>query len=48
MKIRQRHRSVGVALKSDLLELQIHSDKMPAEEMAYILTKYNRRRSISD
>lgn len=36
--------SVGVALKSDLLELQIHSDQMPAEEMAYILTKYDRKK----
>lgn len=36
--------SVGVALKSDLLELQIHSDEMPAEELAYLLTKYDRKK----
>ena len=28
--------SVGVALKSDLLELQIHSDEMSREELAYL------------
>lgn len=36
--------SVGVVLKSDLLELNIHSDEMSAEELAYILTKYDRKK----
>lgn len=36
--------SVGVALKSDLLELKIHSEEMSAEELAYLLTKYDRRK----
>lgn len=36
--------SVGVALKSDLLELQIHSNEMSAEELAYLLTKYDRKK----
>ncbi len=36
--------SVGVALKSDLLELEIRSDEMPAEELAYLLTKYDRKK----
>ncbi len=36
--------SVGVSLKSDLLELQIHSDEMTAEELAYLLTKYDRKK----
>lgn len=36
--------SVGVALKSDLLELSIHSDEMGDEEIAYLLTKYDRRK----
>lgn len=36
--------SVGVALKSDLLELQIHSEEMPPEELAYLLTKYDRKK----
>ncbi len=36
--------SVGVALKSDLLELQIHSEEMSSEELAYLLTKYDRKK----
>lgn len=36
--------SVGVALKSDLLELEIHSEEMPPEELAYLLTKYDRKK----
>lgn len=36
--------SVGVALKSDLLELEIRSEEMPAEELAFLLTKYDRKK----
>lgn len=36
--------SVGVALKSDLLELTLHSDEMTQEELAYLLTRYDRRK----
>lgn len=36
--------SVGVALKSDLLELQIHSGEMSSEELAYLLSKYDRKK----
>ncbi len=36
--------SVGVALKSDLLELSVHSDEMDDGEIAYLLTKYDRRK----
>lgn len=36
--------SVGVSLKSDLLELQIHSGEMPQEELAYLLSKYDRKK----
>lgn len=36
--------SVGVALKSDLLEMEIHSAEMKPEELAYLLTKYDRRK----
>ena len=36
--------SVGVALKSDLLELRLHSDEMSTEELAYLLTKYDRKK----
>lgn len=36
--------SVGVALKSDLLELTLHSDEMSQEELAYLLTRYDRRK----
>ena len=35
---------MGVALKSDLLELQIHSDEMSREELAYLLTRYDRKK----
>lgn len=36
--------SVGVSLKSDLLELEIHSDEMSSEELAYLLMKYDRKK----
>lgn len=36
--------SVGVKLKSGLLELEIRSKEMPPEELAYLLTKYDRRK----
>lgn len=36
--------SVGVSLKSDLLELKIHSDEMSPEELAYLLSKYDRKK----
>ena len=36
--------SVGVSLKSDLLELKIHSDEMSSEELAYLLSKYDRKK----
>lgn len=36
--------SVGVKLKSGLLELDIRSKEMPPEELAYLLTKYDRRK----
>lgn len=36
--------SVGVSLKSDLLELGIHSAEMSSEELAYLLNKYDRRK----
>lgn len=36
--------AVGVSLKSDLLELKIHSDEMSSEELAYLLSKYDRRK----
>lgn len=36
--------AVGVALKSGLLELSLHSDELPAEELAYLLAKYDRRK----
>lgn len=36
--------TVGIALKSGLLELRLHSDELPAEELAYLLTKYDRRK----
>ena len=35
---------MGVALKSDLLELQTHSDEMSREELAYLLTRYDRKK----
>lgn len=36
--------TVGIALKSDLLELHIQSENMPAEQLAYLLTKYDRKK----
>ena len=36
--------SVGVSLKSDLLELSIHSEEMDAGELAYLLSRYDRRK----
>lgn len=36
--------SVGVALKSELLELQIHSEEMSGEELAYLLSRYDRKK----
>ena len=36
--------SVSVALKSDLLELKIHSDEMSVEELGYLLSKYDRKK----
>lgn len=36
--------SVGVSLKSDLLELKVHSDEMSSEELAYLLSKYDRKK----
>lgn len=36
--------SVGVSLKSDLLELEIHSPEMSKEELAYLLSKYDRKK----
>lgn len=36
--------SVGISLKSDLLELQIQSKEMSSEELAYLLTKYDRKK----
>lgn len=36
--------SVGVSLKSDLLELSLRSDEMSQEELAYLLTRYDRKK----
>ena len=36
--------TVGVSLRSGLLDLQLHSDEMPPEELAYLLTKYDRKK----
>ena len=36
--------TVGVSLKSDLLELKVHSDEMSSEELAYLLSKYDRKK----
>ncbi len=36
--------AVGVSLKSDLLELKLQSENMSAEELAYLLTKYDRKK----
>ena len=38
--------SVGVSLKSDLLELKVHSDEMSSEELGYLLSKYDRINSF--
>ena len=38
--------SVGVALKSDLLELAIHSDQMPTDQLADLLAKYDRKKKF--
>ncbi len=36
--------SVGISLKSDLLELSIHSEEMPPDELAYVLSKFSHRK----
>lgn len=36
--------AVGISLKSDLLELKIQSEQMTAEELAYILSRYDRKK----
>ncbi len=36
--------TVGVTLKSDLLELHLQTDELPLEELAHILAKYDRRK----
>lgn len=36
--------TVGVTLKSDLLELHLQTDDLPLEELAHILAKYDRRK----
>lgn len=36
--------SVGVSLKSDLLELKVHSDEMSSEELAYLLPSTTERK----
>lgn len=36
--------SVGVNLKSDLLELKIESGEMSSDELAYLLSKYDRKK----
>lgn len=38
--------AVGVALKSDLLELTIHSDEMSMDQLAYLLSKYDRKKKF--
>lgn len=38
--------SVGVALKSNLLELEIQSDEIPIDQLAYLLSKYDRKRKF--
>ena len=35
---------MGISLKGDLLELKIHSDEMSREELAYLLSKYDRKK----
>lgn len=36
--------SVGVSIKSDLLQLEIRSGEMSAEELAYLLSRYDRKK----
>lgn len=36
--------TVGVTLKNDLLELRLQTDELSSEELAHILTKYDRRK----
>ncbi|MBO5373038.1 MAG: SNF2 helicase associated domain-containing protein [Lachnospiraceae bacterium] len=36
--------SVGLSLKSDLLELQIQSEELPLDQLAYLLSKYDRKK----
>jgi hypothetical protein len=36
--------SVGVSLKSDLLQLEVRSEEMSAEELAYLLSRYDRKK----
>lgn len=36
--------SVGLSLKSDLLELKIQSEEIPLDQLAYLLSKYDRRK----
>lgn len=36
--------TVGVSLKSDLLQLEIRSPEMSAEELAYLLSRYDRKK----
>ena len=38
--------SIGVSLKSDLLELEIQSGEMPMDQLAYILSHYDRRKKF--
>lgn len=38
--------SVGVALKSDLLELTIHSDQMSTDQLADLLSRYDRKKKF--
>lgn len=38
--------SVGVSLKSNLLELELQSEEMPMDELAYLLSKYDRKKKF--
>ncbi len=38
--------SIGLALKSDLLELEIQSDELPVDQLAELLSKYDRRKKF--
>lgn len=38
--------SVGLSLKSDLLELQIQSEEIPLDQLAELLSKYDRRKKF--